>query len=205
MLTTIAELPRSERFIPLCVRAAFSPQSALTHSGLRMHSLSHALAPESLTDWGAAAWIPLTDEHAWLAPLFRSSEASDDDAVREWADAHPAETAPLSLEALCRHLTEAIGQGADIDHEELARTVQATWEASVTVYMLQVAEHRDDAELTRIAASIVALEETAESYYRAGHDDLARGLRGLINRTWGLDERTVAALASALRPSEEAA
>ncbi|WP_100522378.1 hypothetical protein [Mycobacteroides abscessus] len=204
MLTTIAELPRDKKFIPLCVRAAFAPQSALTHSGLRMHTLSHAAAPESLTDWGAAAWIPLVDEHAWLGPLFRAAEAADDDAGRQWANAHPAECAPSSLEALTRQLAGAIGQGADIDHEAVARAAQAAWEASVTSYVLQVAEHRDDAELERIATSIVALEETAESYYRAGHDDLARGLRGLINTRWGLDARTVEALARALRGEEAA-
>ncbi|MBN7385454.1 hypothetical protein [Mycobacteroides abscessus] len=203
MLTT--ELPRNEKFIPLCVRAAFMPQSALVHSGLRMHTLSHALAPESLTDWGAAAWIPLTDEHAWLAPLFRAAESGDDAAVRDWAATHTAECAPASLEALTCQLAGALQHGADIDHEELAESVQAEWEAAVTAYMLQVAEHRDDSELERIATSVVALEETAEDYYRAGHDDLARGLRSLIHRTWGLDARTVAALGIALRPSEEAA
>ncbi|PVB10686.1 hypothetical protein [Mycobacteroides abscessus] len=187
------------------MRAAFSPQSALIHSGLRIHSLSHSLAPESLTDWGAAAWIPLTDEHSWLSPLFRAAKAADDDAVREWAEQHEPECAPSSLEALTCQLTGAIGQGADIDHEAVARAVQEAWEASVTTYMLQVAKHRDDAELERIATSVVALEETAESYYRAGHDDLARGLRDLINTRWGLDARTVSALSKALRPSEEAA
>ncbi|CPW62355.1 hypothetical protein [Mycobacteroides abscessus] len=203
MLTN--ELPRSEKFIPLCVRAAFAPQSALTHSGLRMGSLSQALAPESLTDWGASAWIPLTDEHAWLAPLFRAAEARDDDAVREWVETHPAECAPMSLEPLTRQLTDALGQGTDLDHEELAESLQQAWEAAVTCYVLQVAEHRDDAELERIAASVVAMEETAAAYYDAGHDDLARDLRRLIHVKWGLDARTVAALARALRPSEEAA
>lgn len=177
----------------LIVRAAFAPQAALTHSGLRMHTLSRALAPESLTDWGAAAWISLTDEHTWLSTLFRV--AGDDDAVRAWADTHPAECAPLRLEPL----TDSIGQGADIDHEELAESVQAAWEAAVSTYMLCVAEQRDDAELERIAASVVAMEETASAYYDAGHDDLARGLRTLIHRTWGFDARTVAALARALR------
>lgn len=204
MLTTIAELPRNEKFQPLVVRAAFAPQSALTHSGLRMHTLSCALAPESLTDWGAAAWIPLTDEHSWLTPLFRAAESVDDDAVQQWVDDHPAECSPLSLEALTRQLAVALGQGADIDHEELAESVQAAWEAALTSYMLQVAEHRDDAELTRIASSIVALEETATAYYDAGHDDLARGLRDLINTRWGLDARTVAALTKALRGEEAA-
>ncbi|SHO86662.1 hypothetical protein [Mycobacteroides abscessus] len=200
----LTQFPHQKEFPQtLVVRAAFAPQAALTHSGLRMHSLSRALAPESLTDWGASAWIPLTDEHVWLAPLFRV--AGDDDAVRAWADTHPAECAPMSLEALTHQLTDALGQGADIDHEELASSVRAAWEAAVTSYMLQVAEHRDDAELERIAASVVAMEETAAAYYDAGHDDLARDLRRLIHRTWGLDARTVAALAGALRPSEEAA
>lgn len=186
------------------MRAAFAPQSALVHSGLRMHALNPALASEALTDWGASAWIGLTDEHAWLAPLFRAAEAGDDNAVREWADSHPAECAPSNLEHLTRELTEALWSGAVIDRE-LADSAQRAWEAAVTVYDLQVAEHRDDAELSRIGASIVALEETAAAYYDAGHDALARGLRDLIHRTWGLNPRTVAALARALRPSEVAA
>ena len=200
----LTELPRNQKFIPLCVRAAFAPQSALIHSGLRMHTLSRALAPESLTDWGAAAWISLTDEHLWLAPLFRAAEVSDDDAVREWADAHPAEGAPMSLEALTVQVAGSIGQGADIDHEELAESVQEAWEAAVTSYMLQVVTNRDDAELARIAASIVALEETASAYYDAGHDDLARDLRSLINTRWGFDASTVATLAKALHHEEAA-
>ncbi|AGM27696.1 hypothetical protein MABM_22050 [Mycobacteroides abscessus] len=201
----LTELPRNQKFQPLCVRAAFVPQSALIHSGLRMHVLSRALAPESLTDWGASAWVSLTDEHSWLSPLARAAEAADDDAVREWVETHPVECAPLNLEALTRQLAGSIAQGADLDHEGLADQVQAAWEAAVTTYMLQVAEHRDDAELERIAGSVVALEETAEGYYNAGHDDLARDLRRLINTRWGLDARTVAALARALHPSEEAA
>lgn len=199
------EFPQKEFPQTLVVRAAFAPQAALIHSGLRMHLLSQALAPESLTDWGAAAWISLADEHTWLAPLFRASEAGDDDAVRVWVETHPAECAPMSLELLTNQLTDALGRGADIDHEELAESLQQAWEAAVSTYMLQVAEQRDDAELERIGASIVALEQTAEGYFDAGHDDLARGLHDLIHTRWGLDARTVAALARALRPSEEAA
>lgn len=200
------EFPNQKEFPQkLVVRAAFAPQSALTHSGLRMHTLSRALAPESLTDWGAAVWISLTDEHVWLAPLALAAEAGDDDAVRVWVETHSAECAPMSLETLTAQLTEALGQGLDIDHEELAESLQQAWEAAVTSYMLQVAEQRDDAELERIAGSVIALEETASAYYDAGHDDLARGLRTLIQQRWGFDARTVCALSKALRPGEEAA
>ncbi|SHO82663.1 hypothetical protein [Mycobacteroides abscessus] len=200
------EFPNQKEFPQkLAVRAAFAPQSALTHSGLRMHTLSRALAPESLTDWGAAAWISLTDEHVWLAPLALAAEARDDDAVREWVEKHSAEGAPVSLETLTAQLTEALGQGAGIDHEGLVESLQQAWEAAVTCYMLHVDEQRDDAELERIGASIVALEETAEGYYRAGHDDLARGLRTLIQQRWGFDARTVATLTKALHREEGAA
>ncbi|SLI45156.1 Uncharacterised protein [Mycobacteroides abscessus subsp. massiliense] len=202
----LIQFPNQKEFPQkLVVRAAFAPQSALTHSGLRMHTLSRALAPESLTDWGAAVWISLTDEHVWLAPLALAAEARDDDAVREWVETHSAECAPMSLETLTAQLTEALGQGAGIDHEGLVESLQQAWEAAVTCYMLHVDEHRDDAELERIGVSVVAMEETASAYYDAGHDDLARGLRNLINTRWGFDARTVAALARALRPSEEAA
>lgn len=202
----LIQFPNQKEFPQtLVVRAAFAPQAALTHSGLRMGSLSQALAPESLTDWGASAWISLVDEHRWLAPLFRVSEARDDDAVREWVETHSAECAPMSLETLTAQLTEALGQGAGIDHEGLVESLQQAWEAAVSTYVLHVAEQRDDAELERIAVSVVAMEETASAYYDAGHDDLARGLRNLINTRWGFDARTVAALARALRPSEEAA
>lgn len=200
------EFPNQKEFPQkLVVRAAFAPQAALTHSGLRMGSLSQALAPESLTDWGASAWIGLVDEHRWLAPLFRAAEARDDDAVREWVETHSAECAPMSLETLTAQIAGDIAQGAHIDHEELSDQVQRAWEASVTCYMLHVAERRDDAELERIASSIVAMEETASAYYDAGHDDLARGLRTLIQQRWGFDARTVCALSKALRPGEEAA
>lgn len=199
------EFPRNKKFPPMSMRAAFAPQSALVHSGLRMHALNPALAPESLTDWGTSAWTSLADEHAWLAPLFRAAETGDDIAIRDWVDSHHAECAPSDLEHLTRELTEALWSGAVIDREKLADSVQCAWEAAVTVYDLQVAEQRDDAELERIAVSVVALEETAESYYDAGHDALARGLRDLIHTRWGLDHRTVAALAKALRPSEVAA
>lgn len=196
----LIQFPNQKEFPQtLVVRAAFAPQAALTHSGLRMGSLSQALAPESLTDWGASAWISLVDEHRWLAPLFRVSEGGDDDAVREWVETRSAECAPMSLETLTAQLTEALGQGAGIDHEGLVESLQQAWEAAVTTYVLHVAEQRDDAELERIAVSVVALEETAEGYYRAGHDDLARGLRTLIQQRWGFDARTVAALARALR------
>ncbi|SHT47414.1 Uncharacterised protein [Mycobacteroides abscessus subsp. abscessus] len=202
----LIQFPNQKEFPQtLIVRAAFSPQSALIHSGLRMNTLSRALAPESLTDWGAAAWISLTDEHTWLAPLFRAAEARDDDAVRAWVETHSAECAPLSLETLTAQLTEALGQGAGIDHEGLVESLQQAWEAAVSTYMLQVDEHRDDAELERIAASVVALEETAEGYHRAGHDELARGLRTLIQQRWGLDARTVATLTKALHHEEGAA
>lgn len=198
LITT--EFPNQKEFPQtLAVRAAFAPQSALTHSGLRMHTLSRALAPESLTDWGAAVWISLTDEHTWLASLALAAEARDDDAVRVWVETHSAECAPMSLETLTAQIAGDIAQGAHIDHEELAESLQQAWEAAVTCYVLHVAEQRDDAELERIASSIVAMEETASAYYDAGHDDLARGLRALIQQRWGFDARTVAALARALR------